>query len=66
MHASVQVHARVLVSPCACLHGGDVVAVHKELCPDHAGGGPPVYEAFIEHMMCRLDRAFRSAQTIIQ
>ena len=66
MHASEQVHVQVMVDPCACLHGGDVMAVHKELCPNHAGGGPPVDEALVQHMMRRLDRAFRPAQTIMQ
>ena len=50
MHVSAQAH-EALANPCTCLHGGDVMAVHKELCPDHAGGGAPVYEALVQHMM---------------
>ena len=50
MHVSAQAH-EALANLCTCLHGGDVMAVHKELCPDHAGGGAPVYEALVQHMM---------------
>ena len=45
----------------ACLHGGDVMAVHKQLCLDHAGRGASVYEALVQHMVGRLDRAVRPA-----
>ena len=48
----------------ACLHGGDVVAVHEELCADHAGGGAAVYEALVQHMVCCLDGALWSAQAL--
>ncbi len=47
----------------ARLHGGDVVAIHKQLCLDHAGRGASIYETLIEHMVCCLNRAIRPAHT---
>ena len=47
----------------ACLHSGDMMAIHKQLCLDHAGRGASVYEALIQHMVCRLNRAVRPACT---
>ena len=47
----MQAHVWAVGDLCAYLHGSDVVAVHKELCADHAGGGAPVYEALVQHMM---------------
>ena len=36
------------------LHGGDVVAVGGHLEGDHGGGGAPVHQALVQHVVHRL------------
>ena len=64
VHVYVRACVQALEDLRACLHGGDVVAVHEELCADHAGGGPSVNEALVEHMMCCLDGALWPAKAV--
>ena len=40
------------------LYSGDVVAIHIGLKGDHVGGGPPVYQALIQHMVDPLQLPF--------